>query len=339
MHLRTYLPLALSFILFFPQAQPKYDPVTIFDELWQTFSDRYAGFEPRRVDWDQIRTVYRSMVNSEMSKEALFDVCCQMISELNDAHTALMDESGKQLKLCNSNGFPDSTVIFYRYGGEEAFAEFVDQALIRNGFNKPVSSEKHNHYSTNGRWGYVRLNRMHKSYEGFAAALEELRNTEGLILDIRSNPGGSDKYLHQVAGRMVNVNEVGHYKETRKPKTDTYSELKPWNISPYGDWQYLKPVIILTSDFSASGSEVFTMTMKRMPHVTVIGTNTNGSLSHMSGFKLKNGWRVSLSNKRTYSRDMVNYEGKGVPPDIYIENISLEEDEVLLKALEVLESN
>lgn len=320
------------------RAQTKNSPQQLFNELWTLFDDRYSVFEQRNVDWDKVRAYYAPMVSDDMTDAALYDVCCAMIRELNDAHVTLIDKKSDSARFCNSFGFPDSTAIFKTFEKPQAFFKLVDSTLQVNGFVTPQVSEKFNVYSSSERLGYIRLNLMKSSYKGFANALDQLKDKEGLILDLRMNPGGNDYYLHRIAGRLVDEKQISHYKSSRIPKTDEFRKLKKWNLKPIGPYQYVKPIVILTSNFTASASEVFTMALKDQPHVTVVGTSTNGSFSNMYTGKLANGWKVVMSCRRTYSADMVIYEGKGIAPDVYIPHTDTSKDQALLKAIEMLMS-
>ncbi|MEL7221232.1 MAG: S41 family peptidase, partial [Bacteroidota bacterium] len=84
--------------------------------------------------------------------------------------------------------------------------------------------------------------------------------------------------------------------------------------------QYTGPIVILTSDFTASAAEVFLLLVKDLPNVTIIGDNTEGIFSDMYEFKLPNKWQVSLSHQQYLSKDKMNYEGIGIAPDILIVN-------------------
>ena len=59
-------------------------PVENFLALWSTFSDHYANFELKQVDWGQVYEQYRPLVNDSMSNQALFETMCSMLQLLND---------------------------------------------------------------------------------------------------------------------------------------------------------------------------------------------------------------------------------------------------------------
>ncbi|WP_436517054.1 S41 family peptidase [Ekhidna sp. To15] len=306
-----------------------------FNELWTLLDERYSLFEARDIDWQAVKAKYEPQLSDIDTDQELFDLCCRMISELNDGHTSLIDTEADE--RCNSYTLSNTPAILAAFESKEAFWEVSDATLLANGFNKPTPIDEHVFYSSNERFGYIRLNLMAGTYRGFAKALELARDKEGMILDIRLNPGGNDETLHRIAGRLVDESYISHYKETRIAGTDQYTSLRSWKVKPEGPFQYLKPTILLTSDFTASASDVFTLSLKGRSNVTIAGTRTMGAMSHVASDRLKNGWRINYSNKRTYSRDMVLYEGKGIPPDVFVESTDTTKDQVILKAMELLQ--
>lgn len=292
-------------------------------------------FEARGIDWQAIKETYEPKLTDIDSEDELFELCCQMISELHDGHTSLVDV--KKDKLCNSFTRSDTAAILKAFGSKEAFWKVSDATLKTNGFNEPQEIDEHVFLSSNERLGYIRLNLMAGTYDGFAEALDQVRNKDGIILDIRLNPGGNDETLHQIAGRLVDETYISHYKETRLAGKDEYTKLRSWEVEPEGSYQFLNPITLLTSNFTASASDVFTLSLKGRENVTIVGTPTMGAMSHVASERLKNGWRLNYSNKRTYSRDMVLYEGKGIPPDVYMESSDTTKDRVIEKAIELLQ--
>jgi C-terminal processing protease CtpA/Prc len=212
----------------------------------------------------------------------------------------------------------------------------VDSTLIRKGFS-PLKTSQVIGFSKSDSLGYIRISRMAKNSKGLSLALEKLADTKAIILDIRLNPGGTDEYLYQIAGRFADKKRVGHYKRDRIKGTNKMSRAKVQYLKPYGKYQYKKPILILTSDFTASAAEIFVLAMKELPYVRTIGEFTNGAMSHMKPIKLSNGWEVTISNQIAYSADMANFEGTGIRPDIFIENdFEGNTDTVLDRAIEEL---
>ena len=90
--------------------------------------------------------------------------------------------------------------------------------------------------------------------------------------------------------------------------------------------QLRQPVLVLTSDLTGSGAEIFTMSMMDLPQVNLMGEPTGGGLSDIHGIPLPNGWSLGLSNQEYRTLDDVLFEKVGVPVDI---SVPIDADELL----------
>jgi len=62
------------------------DAVSNFDALWTALDQHYCFFEQKGIDWDEVYSRYRPQVTDGMSSRELFDVCAEMLDELQDGH-------------------------------------------------------------------------------------------------------------------------------------------------------------------------------------------------------------------------------------------------------------
>ena len=92
-------------------------------------------------------------------------------------------------------------------------------------------------------------------------ALNDLQYTNGLIIDIRRNSGGHDFISLAIASKFTDQEIFAYQKQARLGSART--PLQEVHISPRGDFQYVNPIVLLTSASTLSAAEVFTMTMKK----------------------------------------------------------------------------
>ena len=329
------------------QEQPELSkPEALFEELWTTFSERYAFFELRGVDWEAQRRKYRPLVTANTTDEQLFELFCKMLKPLNDGHVNLK-ATGTKKRRFNA----ETEARFYQEFSNnkklKQYAQAVTGTLEKAGFGPPQKRAGILVYRTSEKYGYLQVLEVEgPSTKKMNVALDEIVTTfqgkEGLIVDIRDNPGGTDKCVYTIVSRFANKKRVGHYRRTRRgPGADDYSEKKTVYLEPHPKLTYTGPIICLTNDASFSGADVFAMLMTALPQVTLVGQPSNGIFSNMLEKKLSNGWKYSLSHQRYYSAEMICYEGKGIPVDIEIKNLWSDVDkgvdQVLLKGLEQLE--
>jgi carboxyl-terminal processing protease len=72
---------------------------------------------------------------------------------------------------------------------------------------------------------------------------------------------------------------------------------------------------LVTSDFTVSAGEDFTMAMSQLPNVTHRGSRTRGAFSDMLEKGLPNGWKLTLSNEAYLDASGRNLESIGVTPE------------------------
>jgi carboxyl-terminal processing protease len=328
------------------------EPIKNFDKLWVEFNDRYAFFEIKNINWNDVYKKYRPLINERTSNDSLFTVCNKMLLKLKDGHVGLVQyDRDKKIIRASDDGSPSillSKFPFDRKSTPNLYQLFdlTESTLKKNGFTDFTKSKSQIlQYSTSKDYGYLLIQAM----EGFKIfelgsfindAIKSFKNKKGVIIDIRTNGGGSDNNSHKIANRFVDKTRTAYYKKTRKKGTNAYTLLKTKHLKPSGKQQFTKPIIILTSDFTASAADVFALMMKELPYVTIIGDNTQGIFSDIYSFSLPNKWRVNLSHQQYFSADMKNYEGVGVQPDIKLlnepEDITSGKDLLIVKAIEVL---
>jgi len=172
--------------------------------------------------------------------------------------------------------------------------------------------------------------------------LAKLNDTKGIVVDIRDNPGGNDATAQYVAGRFAASRHL--YMNVRKkngPGHFDFTNVIPWHVEPTGGTRYIKPVILLTSRWTESAGETFTLAMNELENITQMGDYTSGGFSDNIARELPNGWFYFMSIGDYRAADGESYEGIGIQPEIELvnskEDILSSTDKVLEKAIEMLQ--
>ncbi|MBN1144838.1 MAG: T9SS type A sorting domain-containing protein [Bacteroidales bacterium] len=304
------------------------NPVKNFDVFWQTFEEHCILFDLTGVDWKAAYQTYSPMVNENTSDEELFQILSDMIEPLKDGHTGLeipgteysyspgteyepfwLGDVGKMLE--NIMGYLNPEEISLAAGGHIFFGKTDDQI------------------------GYLNIISMEDLIAGSEADNVEVvkhvmdslvvawSDCKGIILDIRLNGGGYDVVSNAIAGYFTESNQLGYTKYIRNGGYNEFLDPLPFYIEPAEAGFFDMPVYLLTSNITASASDVFAMVMSGFPQVTLVGEHTYGIFSDRLDKFLPNGWTFSLSNEKYLSADNVNYEQQGINPDV---NISMDED-------------
>jgi len=125
------------------------------------------------------------------------------------------------------------------------------------------------------------------------------------------------------------------------PKHDDLAPAEYRNVEPEGPVQFTRPVGLLVHRHTASGPELFTLAMRVLPHVTVVGDLTEGAFSAQYPDRMPNGWTLWVAFKVISDHSGVCWDGVGVPPDLRMLNtpadIASGTDRVLEFALQLLE--
>jgi carboxyl-terminal processing protease len=143
------------------------------------------------------------------------------------------------------------------------------------------------------------------------------KKIEGLIIDLRKNPGGlldqaikvSDMFLKE----GVIVSTVGR---TEKEKEVTAASKKGRRTD--------FPLVILVDQFSASASEIVSGALQDNKRALIAGERTFGKGSVQSIVKLQDGSGLKLTVARYYTPRGVSIQAEGIKPDIEIEDIDSE---------------
>jgi C-terminal processing protease CtpA/Prc len=142
--------------------------------------------------------------------------------------------------------------------------------------------------------------------------MEDLKETKYIIIDVRFNGGGQDVVALEVLRHFnksriqIASKKARHHNDFTK-KTPIYLESS--------ENPYTKPVYLLTSQQSASATDMMALSSMEITQLKRIGSHTNGAISDALQKTLPNGWHFSLSNEIYTDNNGKYYENIGVPVD------------------------
>lgn len=178
--------------------------------------------------------------------------------------------------------------------------------------------------------GYIRILSFSENTDTeFINALEKLKKEgmEGLILDVRANPGGLLSAVVNISRYLVPKGVIVSVKG-RNGKEERY-------LSENEDINY--PLILLIDGHSASASEILAGALKDTKRATLIGEKTFGKGSVQAVIPLSTKEALKLTTAKYYTPSGVSIHEKGVEPDIEVkQDVNTKEDMVLKRAVEEL---
>jgi carboxyl-terminal processing protease len=166
-----------------------------------------------------------------------------------------------------------------------------------------------------GNVGYARLSQFQEaSTEDLTKALEELtaKNIQGLILDLRNNPGG---LLTAAVGVSEQFLESGRLVVSIRGRNEQKIEYRASATSK----NYEYPMIVLINHGSASASEIVAAAMQDWGKAVVIGTTSFGKGSVQTILPLSDGSGLRLTTAKYYTPKGKSIHTIGVQPDIIID--------------------
>ncbi|AZQ62993.1 hypothetical protein EI427_12300 [Flammeovirga pectinis] len=316
----------------FIEADPTSSNTETFEYLWQKVHDQYSYLELKNIDWDSVYSVYRVQVTNDMPQEVFFRSMFNMLETLEDGHVNLY--SAFNVSRYPELAVPDSNYStriirttylsdYYTITGplQHDFIHAIDPAdgekkpivKIENGVPKGIAYVRYSSFSS-----------MISSYDIDYVISRYGKTTYGMVIDVRSNGGGSPLNIFKMCQRFIpsDSGEVTLYYSRNKtgPGADDFDDWIPANISPSGLY-YPGKIVILTDRGCYSATSYFATAMKsvqKLRDVKIIGVPTGGGLGAPRGGQLPNGWyyRMSVTQTRSVDGDL-DFE-LGVPPDILV---------------------
>lgn len=275
-----------------------------FDSLWKAFDETYPSFEYKGVDWKAQRALYRPRAQQARSQAELVSIVGDMLEPLRDLHIWFIDPRGQ-------------VVPTYRPSNVTNFdAERWQRALKDAGLVRKVGDITE---GSVGGYGYLFLNSWNVSGDALTLdlMLARVREAPGLIIDVRTNAGGSDANALAFASRFTARSFAASYVQVRNgPRYDDLDVPTARTVNPRGPWQYLRPVVVITGRGGFSATESFVAAMGTLPNVTVIGDTTGGASGNPATFALGGGWSYTVPRWIEFGPDRQPIEWRGVAPRI-----------------------
>ncbi len=183
--------------------------------------------------------------------------------------------------------------------------------------------------------GYLKISEFDEvTYSQFLEGMADLRSQDikGLIIDLRSNPGGNLATVCDIARQLLPKGVIV-YTEDRNGNREDY------NCD--GENEIDIPVVVLVNQYSASASEILAGALKDYNIGTLVGKTTYGKGIVQRIFDLRDGTAVKITVSSYFTPNGINIHGIGIEPDVEVEfdGDAYSEDKTdtqLNKAIEVM---
>ncbi len=161
--------------------------------------------------------------------------------------------------------------------------------------------------------GYIQITEFDNvTFDQFVDALAVLKGkgAKGIVLDLRSNPGGNLDTACDIARYIIPKGIVCY-------TIDKYDNKVDYTCN--GEHELDLPLVILVNGYSASASEILTGAAKDHGKARVVGTTTFGKGIVQTIVPLSDGSAVKLTTSSYYTPSGVCIHGTGIEPDVVSE--------------------
>ena len=185
-------------------------------------------------------------------------------------------------------------------------------------------------------YGYLRVTQFQeRTGEDVAKSINQLfsenkKPLNGIILDMRNNPGGLLNAAVAVSAAFIPEGELVVYTEgrakdskmhlttipenfIRDPKSNNYINKLPPEIKK-------TPMVVLVNNGSASASEIVAGALQDHKRALIVGTKSFGKGSVQSILPMNNGTAIKLTTARYFTPNGRSIQAKGINPDIIVED-------------------
>lgn len=169
-----------------------------------------------------------------------------------------------------------------------------------------------------GNIGYLKISGSPPPFiaaHRYAAAMDELADTDGLIMDLRGHNGGHPEGVALLVSYFVD----GRTRLNDIWDRSTGTSQQHWSVDKLDGKRYgsRKPVLILAGPNTKSAGEEFVYTMQALKRATVVGAPTWGGAHPSRAFRIGEHFFAFIPNRRAINPITgSNWEGAGVIPDV-----------------------
>ena len=284
------------------------------EDFNQELAGNYEGIGVEIMLNNGVVSVSRVFDNSPASKAGV--KVGDVVIKVNDT-----DITGKSLTevvsmISGENSGNKSKLTVTRNGEELSFE------LAKGTIEVPVVNSQI--YENNGKKiGYIKIDLFSsKVYKQFNSALKNLEknNIQGLVIDVRDNPGGYLSEVKNILCLFLDKKQVLYQLQTKNKTEKIYGTKK----SIERDY----PVSIIINDESASAAEILASAFKESYGSRIVGINSYGKGTVQSASDLNSGDTIKYTVQKWLTPDGNWVNDKGVVPTDRVENV-LQEGEIL----------
>ena len=302
-----------------------------FEALWEIIDTKYCFMEEKQADWNDIYNEYLPKAQCLAGNDVygLFDLLASMLDSLQDGHVNLY--SPFDVSHCTSwrEGYPTNYDVSLLYSDKYLSTDYrTAGGLIYQRID-------------DGHVGLIRYSSFSDSFsaQNMAYVLHYFKDCQGLIIDVRSNGGGSLEYARKLAATFFSETRTVGYQQHKTGSGHTdFSDLQAVTVDTSDiAVRWLRPVAVLSNRSAYSATNFFISAMRYADNALIVGGKSGGGGGMPMSYELPNGWIVRFSSVRMYDRDKQLIE-VGIEPDREVTLTSEDKDDIIEAAIDWIET-
>ncbi len=279
----------------------------LVEEVHALVDTRYALFVDKDVDWDAARDETLAALDADPESFDAEEQLVAMLETLRDGHVNLATPTNVSV----TRAFLEERVPTWD-------ADLVQRHVLDFDYSQ-VGSILWAIPDSSG-WGYLRVDdfRGLPSSSVLDVVFEELAAEPRLVLDLRSNGGGSLAQAGRLLARFIDdAGTPWHLQFSTGPAHDDLSEPNPRSVEPRSPG-YRGRVLALVDGRTYSAANVVAFGLATLDDVTFVGAPTGGGAGSPTWHELSLGWALRFPTIRLTGPDEEPMED-GLPVDIVSE--------------------
>ena len=295
-----------------------------FGELMAFFPQQYSYASMKGIDWAAVLEKSRGELEGA---ETSFEFALKLVKllKLADDPHLWVDVEGQKFGtglIKNIEANSNLQVLFSQLHDQKFSKDFLSVAGEKDSVG----------YLSIRDWANDFFNLPMKSFGNSKnpeipamEVIKELLKYPNLIIDVRENKGGNDRYARKFASLFISdsvaFEKVKYYNET----SGKFDKEQVHRLVPGKDHlNYKGNIYVLSGPAVFSSNESFILMMKQVPNAQIVGMKSYGSSGNPLPHELSNGVTIYLPSWQAYTLEGKLIEGNGVEPDI--EMITTKED-------------
>ena len=295
--------------------EPNTDFETNFNAFWKMIDEQYCYLDYKDLDWDAVYDEMLPRVKAAKSEQEFFNVLESALAYLRDGHVALV--SPFKMYGCDTFNYDaEGNEYPSNYDGSVVKKNYLKERFVTLDGKVYGEIERDGHTYAYIYYSAFEEDWTDNDYKYIQAMVD---STEGIIFDIRDNPGGSGVLGLTLAGNFFKQKtHIGYFASKNGKGHNDFSELEELYIEPAEKHNWTdKKTVLLTNRMVYSTANLFTCALKHAKNVTQIGGITGGGGGMPMTNYLPNGWILYFPGNVLFDVNKQHIEG-GIEPDIEV---------------------